>query len=283
MQGNQESSIRARRAIPARRWGKESCARPPSGGLRGRQRVRHDSRVRLAALIVAHLARYGESLPVRAGAGEALPPAAATRPAQSKRRSDQPITALLGSLLRSCRSESRLSIGSSFLSSVAASSCSCLAASSFTLQIGDRRQQVRAAQGGCLGERRVGEVRWIPDAGALLLGGDLAREVGSHVLEIEDHRLERGNLAGFLAGFEALQPQCGVTWLHCSIPPTRSNGSCPDSCVPKRRSDSGLRRIKQATCQTIPPHTALASWPSDVGCHSAGCSRCDHPTLANFI
>ena len=62
----------------------------------------------------------------------------------------------------------------------------------------DRGQQVGATLTRCLGEGRVGEMRGILDAGALFFGRDLAREIGSHMLEIADHRLDRGNLARLL-------------------------------------------------------------------------------------
>src|SRR5581483_10516456 len=67
-----------------------------------------------------------------------------------------------------------------------------------------------------------------------------------------DHGLEGGELACLLVRFEALQPQCRVTWLHCSIPPTRSNILLAGSVRLKKRSGSGSTLPEQALCQKFP-------------------------------
>ena len=49
----------------------------------------------------------------------------------------------------------------------------------------------------------------VGDAGALLLDGDLPVEVGRHMVEFADHRLDIGDLASLLVDLEALQAdQC---------------------------------------------------------------------------
>ena len=67
--------------------------------------------------------------------------------------------------------------------------------------------QVVTALARRFGEGRVGKMRRVLDPGAVLLGLDLAVEIGGHVLELADHVLEIGNLACFLVGLKLFQPQ----------------------------------------------------------------------------
>src|SRR5262249_22576621 len=128
-------------------------------------------------------------------------------------------------------------------------------------------------QGRRLREGGVGEMGRISHARALFLGRDLPRKIAGHVLEIEDHRLDRGNLASFLACLESPQSQCSVTWLHCSIPPTCSYGRFLLFARRKMLPDSGRQPIKQATCQTISSAHGFASNPRGSDCWCRGLHR----------
>jgi len=83
--------------------------------------------------------------------------------------------------------------------------------------------QVVATLARRLGEGRIGEMRWITDAGALFLGLDLPIEVAGHSVEFADHVLQIGRFACFFVGGEALQSQRRFTCFHRSIPRTNSN------------------------------------------------------------
>src|SRR5690242_18161935 len=70
-----------------------------------------------------------------------------------------------------------------------------------------------------LGVGRIGEMRRIVDAGALLLGLDLAVEIGRHALELGDHALDLRDLAAPLVDLKLLQPNERVTRLHLRYSP----------------------------------------------------------------
>src|SRR5581483_8959153 len=149
-------------------------------------------------------------------------------------------------------------------------------------EVGDGSLQVGAAQARRLGKRRVGEVGCVLDARALLLGGDLAREIDSHVLEIRNHCFDRGDLARFLARLEASQPQCRIAWLHCSIPPTCTNSWLPSFVSQKSSLTAGPSTIKQATCQMLSERPPLPR----PGAHHALATRlgrASSPTFPKFI
>ncbi len=66
--------------------------------------------------------------------------------------------------------------------------------------------------------------------GAVLLGLDLAVEVGGHALELADHVLDVGDLARLLVSLEAFQPERRFACFHGSIPRTQTlnlNGLAP--------------------------------------------------------
>jgi len=71
-------------------------------------------------------------------------------------------------------------------------------------KIVDRIHLVGTPMGCRLGERRIGEMVAVADAGALFLGLNLALQIGGHMLEIADHGLERPHLAGLLGNVEPL-------------------------------------------------------------------------------
>jgi hypothetical protein len=54
-------------------------------------------------------------------------------------------------------------------------------------------------------------MRGIVDAGALLLGLDLAIEIAGHAVEFGDHRLDLSDLAPSLVDLKFLQANEGVT------------------------------------------------------------------------
>src|SRR5262245_21028842 len=82
------------------------------------------------------------------------------------------------------------------------------------LEVLDRGEEIGAPLGRCLREGGIGEMRLVPDAGAVLLVGDLAGQLGREVLEVADRPFERGDLAGLLGDLEPLRPHRGITWLH---------------------------------------------------------------------
>ena len=59
---------------------------------------------------------------------------------------------------------------------------------------------------------------WIMDAGALLLGRDLAVEVPGHALELRDHGLDLGDFAPLLVYLEFLQANERLTRFHRLTP-----------------------------------------------------------------
>ena len=73
------------------------------------------------------------------------------------------------------------------------------------LEVANRRREVVAAQGCCLGKSRVGEVVGVAHAGALLFGGDLAIQIADHLLEVPHHLLDVARLARALGDFKSLQ------------------------------------------------------------------------------
>src|SRR5262245_22191885 len=54
----------------------------------------------------------------------------------------------------------------------------------------------------------------VPDARAVLLVGDLARQIRSQALEIPDRAFERSDLARLLGDLEPLRAHRGITCLH---------------------------------------------------------------------
>src|ERR1700693_2762547 len=77
----------------------------------------------------------------------------------------------------------------------------------------------------------------IVDAGALLLGYDLAVEVARHALEIRNHRLDLGNLAPLLVELELLQADQSVTRLHRPLLPVSPGGLAAVKTRPARNRD----------------------------------------------
>src|SRR5262245_54253602 len=76
-------------------------------------------------------------------------------------------------------------------------------------EVGSRHRQIIAPRHRRLGEGRIGVMIDVGDAGAFLLDGDLPVEIGGHVIEVADHRLDFGDLPALLFDFEALQAdQC---------------------------------------------------------------------------
>jgi len=80
-------------------------------------------------------------------------------------------------------------------------------------QLMDRRIEVVAPLHRGLGEGRIGEMRRVVDAAALLLGDDLVVELLRHALELGDHRFDLGDLATFLVDLESLQPDSRIAEL----------------------------------------------------------------------
>ena len=79
-------------------------------------------------------------------------------------------------------------------------------------------------------------MRRVLDAGAVLLGPDLAVEIGGHVLELADHVPEIGNLARLLVGLEPLEPQCRFRVRSSFDTPDElelCGGSTSQVCVPR--------------------------------------------------
>src|SRR6185295_3910610 len=82
-----------------------------------------------------------------------------------------------------------------------------------------RALQVVAPRDRGLRVGRVGKVRRIMDAGAVLLDRDLAVEVGRHAVEIRDHAFDLRNAAPLLVDLEFSQANERLTRLHRLVLP----------------------------------------------------------------
>jgi hypothetical protein len=76
-------------------------------------------------------------------------------------------------------------------------------------QLAGRLAQVLAPADRGLGIGRIGEMGGIVDAGAFLLGLDLAVELGRDAVELGDHGLDLSNLAPLLVDLKFLQADEG--------------------------------------------------------------------------
>ena len=90
-------------------------------------------------------------------------------------------------------------------------------------QLADRGAQVVAPLARRLGERRIGEMLNVLDAGAVLFGLDLPVQIAGNVLELTNHVLEISDLARFLVRLEALQLESSLACLHRLIPLNSNN------------------------------------------------------------
>ena len=74
-----------------------------------------------------------------------------------------------------------------------------------------RLPEIVAALGGGLGERRIGEMSSIPDAGAIFFELDLALEVRGHLVEFADNPFQIFDFPRLFLHLAALQAQGGFT------------------------------------------------------------------------
>ena len=114
---------------------------------------------------------------------------------------------------------SRSSSSSTFFSSSNASPSAALASSSWPLQLVGRALEVVAplrSRPWRRSDRRNGRIM---DAGAVLLGLDLAFEVGRHAVELGDHALDLRNPAPLLVDLKFLQANERLTRLHRLVLP----------------------------------------------------------------
>src|SRR5215475_4616892 len=84
------------------------------------------------------------------------------------------------------------------------------------LQLVGRTLEVLAPLDRRLGVGRIGEVRRIMDAGAVLFGADFAVEIAGHAVELGDHALDLGHLAPLFVDLKLLQPNERFARLHHS-------------------------------------------------------------------
>ena len=78
-------------------------------------------------------------------------------------------------------------------------------------QVIDRAAEIFPALGRGLGIGRIGKMRGIVDASAILLGLDLALEVDAHAVELGDHGFDLRGAAALLVHLEFPQPDQGLS------------------------------------------------------------------------
>ena len=96
------------------------------------------------------------------------------------------------------------------------------------LELVGRALQIVAPPHRRLGIGRIGEMRRIVDAGAFLLGRDLAIEVGGHAVEIGHHALDLRNAAPLLVDLKFPQANERFTRLHRLLLPRSAEISATD-------------------------------------------------------
>src|SRR5215475_13081536 len=88
-----------------------------------------------------------------------------------------------------------------------------------SLELADRALEILAPLDRGLGISRIGKMRRIVDAGAILLDLDLAVEVDGHALELGHHRLDLRDLAPLLVDLKLPQADERFTRLHRLVLP----------------------------------------------------------------